>query len=211
MSPLLALEGVHKTYATGRAQVHALRGVDLAIERGELVSIMGPSGSGKTTLLEILGCLSTPSQGHYRLDGNAIESLDDGGLARLRGCEIGFVFQSFNLLPRMTALENVELPLVYQRVPRAERRQRGEESLARVGLTARALVNRPALLLADEPTGNLDTRTSEEILALLFALHDEGHTVVLVTHDAAIGCRAPRLVTLRDGCVESDGRSGTPA
>jgi len=231
VSPLLALEGVHKTYATGRAQVHALRGVDLAIERGELVSIMGPSGSGKTTLLEILGCLSTPSQGHYRLDGNAIESLDDGGLARLRGCEIGFVFQSFNLLPRMTALENVELPLVYQRVPRAERRQRGEESLARVGLAeralhrpaelsggerqrvaiARALVNRPALLLADEPTGNLDTRTSEEILALLFALHDEGHTVVLVTHDTAIGRRAPRLVTLRDGCVESDDRSGAPA
>jgi len=226
VSPLLALDGVHKPYATGRAQVHALCGIDLVIERGELVSIMGPSGAGKTALLEILGCLSTPSQGHYRLDGNAVESLDDRGLARLRGCEIGFVFQSFNLLPRMTALENVELPLVYQRVPRAERRQRGEESLARVGLTARALhrpselsggerqrvaiaralVNRPALLLADEPTGNLDTRTSEEILALLFALHDEGHTVVLVTHDAAIGCRAPRLVTLRDGCVESDDR-----
>jgi putative ABC transport system ATP-binding protein len=225
---LLALDGVHKTYATGRAQVHALRGVDLSIERGELVSVMGPSGAGKTTLLEILGCLSTPSQGRYRLDGNAVESLDDGGLARLRGCEIGFVFQNFNLLPRMTALENVELPLVYQRVPRAERRQRGEESLARVGLAtralhrpselsggerqrvaiARALVNHPALLLADEPTGNLDTQTSEEILALLLGLHGEGHTVVLVTHDAAIGLRAPRLVMLRDGCVESDGRPG---
>jgi putative ABC transport system ATP-binding protein len=226
MNPLLALHGVHKTYATGRAQVHALRGVDLAIERGELVSIMGPSGAGKTTLLEILGCLSTPSQGNYRLDGNAVESLDDGGLARLRGSEIGFVFQSFNLLPRMTALENVELPLVYQRVPRAERRRRGEESLARVGLAARALhrpselsggerqrvaiaralVNRPALLLADEPTGNLDSQTSDEILALLAGLHGEGHTVVLVTHDAAIGRRAPRLVTLRDGRVESDDR-----
>jgi len=223
---LLALEGVHKTYATGRAQVHALRGVDLAIERGELVSIMGPSGAGKTTLLEILGCLSTPSQGHYRLDGNAVESLDDGDLARLRGSEIGFVFQSFNLLPRMTALENVELPLVYRRVPRAERRQRAEESLARVGLAARAshrpaelsggerqrvaiaraLVNQPALLLADEPTGNLDSQTSDEILALLSGLHGEGHTVVLVTHDAAIGHRAPRLVTLRDGRVESDQR-----
>jgi putative ABC transport system ATP-binding protein len=226
MNPLLALDGVHKTYATGRAQVHALRGVDLAIERGELVAIMGPSGAGKTTLLEILGCLSTPSQGHYRLDGNAVETLDDGGLARLRGSEIGFVFQSFNLLPRMTALENVELPLVYRRVPRGERRERAEESLARVGLAARAghrpaelsggerqrvaiaraLVNRPALLLADEPTGNLYTKTSDEILALLAGLHGEGHTVVLVTHDAAIGRRAPRLVTLRDGRVERDER-----
>jgi putative ABC transport system ATP-binding protein len=226
MNPLLALDGVHKTYATGRAQVHALRGVDLAIERGELVAIMGPSGAGKTTLLEILGCLSTPSRGHYRLDGNAVETLDDGGLARLRGSEIGFVFQSFNLLPRMTALENVELPLVYRRVPRAERRQRAEESLARVGLAARArhrpaelsggerqrvaiaraLVNHPALLLADEPTGNLDSQTSDEILALLSGLHGEGHTVVLVTHDAAIGRRAPRLVTLRDGRVERDER-----
>jgi len=226
MNPLLALDGVHKTYATGRAQVHALRGVDLAIERGELVAIMGPSGAGKTTLLEILGCLSTPSRGHYRLDGNAVETLDDGGLARLRGSEIGFVFQSFNLLPRMTALENVELPLVYRRVPRAERRQRAEESLARVGLAARAghrpaelsggerqrvaiaraLVNRPALLLADEPTGNLDSQTSDEILALLSGLHGEGHTVVLVTHDVAIGRRAPRLVTLRDGRVERDER-----
>ena len=226
MTSLLALDGVHKTYATGRAQVHALRGVDLAIERGELVAIMGPSGAGKTTLLEILGCLSTPSRGHYRLDGQAVEALDDGGLARLRGSEIGFVFQSFNLLPRMTALENVELPLVYRRVPRAERRQRAEESLGRVGLDARArhrpaelsggerqrvaiaraLVNRPALLLADEPTGNLDSQTSDEILALLSDLHGEGHTVVLVTHDATIGRRAPRLVTLRDGRVESDQR-----
>ena len=227
MTSLLALDGVHKTYATGRAQVHALRGVDLAIERGELVAIMGPSGAGKTTLLEILGCLSTPSSGRYRLDGNAVEGLDDDGLARLRGDEIGFVFQSFNLLPRMTALENVELPLVYRRVPRGERRQRAEESLARVGLAARgahrpaelsggerqrvaiarALVNRPSLLLADEPTGNLDSHTSEEILALLLGLHGEGHTVVIVTHDAAIGSLAPRLVTLRDGCIVRDERS----
>jgi putative ABC transport system ATP-binding protein len=224
---LLALDGVHKTYATGRAQVHALRGVDLSVERGELVAIMGPSGAGKTTLLEILGCLSTPSSGHYRLDGAAVERLDDDGLARLRGDEIGFVFQSFNLLPRMSALENVELPLVYRRVPRAERRRRAAEALARVGLEARgahrpaelsggerqrvaiarALVNRPALLLADEPTGNLDSQTSEEILGLLFGLHGEGHTVVLVTHDIAIGSRAARLVTLRDGCIERDERS----
>ena len=227
MTSLLALDGVHKTYATGRAQVHALRGVDLAIERGELVAIMGPSGAGKTTLLEILGCLSTPSSGRYRLDGNAVEGLDDDGLARLRGDEIGFVFQSFNLLPRMNAVENVELPLVYRRVARAERRKRAGEALARVGLAsrgehrpaelsggerqrvaiARALVNHPALLLADEPTGNLDSQTSEEILALLLGLHGEGHTVVLVTHDAAIGRRAPRLVTLRDGRIERDERS----
>jgi putative ABC transport system ATP-binding protein len=227
MNALLSLDGVHKTYATGRAQVHALRGVDLAIERGELVAIMGPSGAGKTTLLEILGCLSTPSSGHYRLDGNAVEALGDDGLARLRGDEIGFVFQSFNLLPRMTAQENVELPLVYRRVPRSDRRQRAGEALARVGLgargthrpaelsggerqrvaIARALVNHPSLLLADEPTGNLDTQTSEEILALLLGLHAEGHTVVLITHDVAIGRRAPRLVTLRDGCIERDERS----
>ena len=227
MTALLSLDDVHKTYATGRAQVHALRGVDLSVERGELVAIMGPSGAGKTTLLEILGCLSTPSSGRYRLDGNAVEGLDDDGLARLRGDEIGFVFQSFNLLPRMSALENVELPLVYRRVPRAERRRRAADALARVGLEARgahrpaelsggerqrvaiarALVNRPALLLADEPTGNLDSQTSEEILGLLFGLHGEGHTVVLVTHDAAIGRRAPRLVTLRDGCIERDERS----
>jgi len=227
MTSLLALDGVHKTYATGRAQVHALRGVDLAIERGELVAIMGPSGAGKTTLLEILGCLSTPSSGRYRLDGNAVEGLDDDGLARLRGDEIGFVFQSFNLLPRMNAVENVELPLVYRRVARAERRRRAEEALARGGLAARgahrpaelsggerqrvaiarALVNRPSLLLADEPTGNLDSHTSEEILALLLGLHGEGHTVVMVTHDAAIGSLAPRLVTLRDGCIERDERS----
>jgi putative ABC transport system ATP-binding protein len=227
MTALLSLDAVHKTYATGRAQVHALRGVDLAIERGELVAIMGPSGAGKTTLLEILGCLSTPSSGHYRLDGNVVEGLDDDGLAKLRGDEIGFVFQSFNLLPRMSAQENVELPLVYRRVPRAERRRRAEESLARVGLgargahrpaelsggerqrvaIARALVNRPALLLADEPTGNLDSHTSEEILALLLGLHGEGHTVVLVTHDINVGSRAPRLVTLRDGCIERDERS----
>jgi putative ABC transport system ATP-binding protein len=224
---LLALDAVHKTYATGRAQVHALRGIDLAIERGELVAIMGPSGAGKTTLLEILGCLSTPSSGHYRLDGNAVEQLDDDGLAHLRGAAIGFVFQSFNLLPRMTALENVELPLVYGRVSRAERTRRAGEALARVGLgergahrpaelsggerqrvaIARALVNHPSLLLADEPTGNLDSHTSEEILALLLGLHADGHTVVLVTHDAAIGRRAPRLVTLRDGCIERDERS----
>jgi putative ABC transport system ATP-binding protein len=225
---LIALDGVHKTYAAGRAEVHALRGVDLTIERHELVAIMGPSGAGKSTLLEILGCLSTPSAGRYRLDGAAVEALDDDALARLRGERIGFVFQSFNLLPRMSALENVELPLVYRRVPRAERRERAAAALDRVGLAARAghrpselsggerqrvaiaraLVNRPALLLADEPTGNLDSATSEEILALLLDLHRDGNAVVLVTHDPAIGARAPRLVVLRDGRIERDERSG---
>jgi putative ABC transport system ATP-binding protein len=222
--PLIALEGVHKTYDVGRNPVHALRGIDLSIQPGEWVAVMGPSGAGKTTLLEILGCLSRPSAGRYRLRGRPVDGLDSDGLARVRGEEIGFVFQSFNLLPRMSAAENVELPLVYRRRPRPERRARAREALARVGLAeraehrpaelsggerqrvaiARALVNRPSLLLADEPTGNLDSGTSEEILALLRALHAEGNAVVLVTHDAAIGARAQRLVTIRDGRIESD-------
>jgi putative ABC transport system ATP-binding protein len=223
---LIELRNVHKDYETGRSSVRALRGVDLSIQPGEWVAVMGPSGAGKTTLLEIIGCLSRPTSGGYRLGGRAVDALDADGLARVRGEEIGFVFQSFNLLPRLTAVENVELPLVYRRVPRAERRRRAEESLARVGLAerashrpselsggerqrvaiARALVNKPRLLLADEPTGNLDSATSEEILALLAALHDGGNTLVLVTHDAAIGARAERLVTIRDGLVERDER-----
>jgi putative ABC transport system ATP-binding protein len=227
--PLIALEGVHKRYEAGRTDVHALRGVDLRVAAGEWVALMGPSGAGKTTLLEVLGCLSRPSEGRYRLAGAAVEELDPDGLARLRGERIGFVFQSFALLPRLSALENVELPLVYRRRPRAERRERALAALARVGLEARAghrpaelsggecqrvaiaraLVNRPSLLLADEPTGNLDSHTSEEILALLEALHREGNTVVLVTHDPGIGARAARLVTIRDGRIESDvARSG---
>jgi putative ABC transport system ATP-binding protein len=227
LSALIELRDVHKEYDIGRSSVHALRGVDLAIDSGQWVAVMGPSGAGKTTLLEILGCLSRPSSGHYRLAGRAVDALDPDGLARVRGEEIGFVFQSFNLLPRLTAAENVELPLVYRGVARRERRARAEESLARVGLAerashrptelsggerqrvaiARALVNRPRLLLADEPTGNLDSATSEEILLLLHDLHRDGNTVVLVTHDAAIGARAQRLVTIRDGRVERDARS----
>jgi putative ABC transport system ATP-binding protein len=227
MPALIELDAVHKEYDTGRSTVRALRGVDLAIEAGEWVAVMGPSGAGKTTLLEILGCLSRPSAGAYRLAGRAVDALDADGLARVRGEEIGFVFQSFNLLPRLTAAENVELPLVYRGVARGDRRARALGSLERVGLAdraahrpgelsggerqrvaiARALVNRPRLLLADEPTGNLDSATSEEILALLRDLHDDGNTVVLVTHDAGIGTRAPRLVTLRDGRVERDARS----
>ena len=225
---IIELDGVHKSYDLGRGTVHALRGVDLRIGAGEWIAIMGPSGAGKTTLLEILGCLSRPSAGRYRLRGRAVDALGPDELAHVRREEIGFVFQSFNLLPRLSAEENVALPLVYRRRPRRERRERAREALARVGLgargdhrpaelsggerqrvaIARALVNRPALLLADEPTGNLDSATSEEILALLAALHAEGNAVVLVTHDAAIGERAARLVTIRDGRIEGD-RAGT--
>jgi putative ABC transport system ATP-binding protein len=210
--------------------VHALRGVDLRIERGEFVSIMGPSGSGKTTLLEILGCLSRPSAGRFLFAGRDVERVDPDGLARLRGEEIGFVFQSFNLLPRLSALENAELPLSYRGVPRRERRRRGLEALERVGLgpraqhapnelsggerqrvaIARALVNRPSLLLADEPTGNLDSTTGEEILALLQGLHAEGTTLLIVTHDAGIGHRAGRRLGIRDGRVEHDEASVPP-
>ena len=222
--PIIELDGVHKSYDLGRGAVHALRGVDLRIDAGEWIAIMGPSGAGKTTLLEILGCLSRPSAGRYRLRGRAVDALGADELAHVRGEEIGFVFQSFNLLPRLSAAENVALPLVYRRRPRRERRERAREALARVGLDmrgdhrpaelsggerqrvaiARALVNRPALLLADEPTGNLDSATSDEILGLLRTLHADGNAVVLVTHDAAIGERAARLVRIRDGRIESD-------
>jgi putative ABC transport system ATP-binding protein len=185
---------------------------------------MGPSGSGKTTLMEILGCLSRPTSGRYRMNGRPVDEIDADGLARLRGEQIGFVFQSFNLLPRLTVVENVELPLAYRGVSRGERRERALASLGRVGLSARAghlpmeisggerqrvaiaraLVNRPALLLADEPTGNLDSHTGGEILALLRSVHADGNTVVIVTHDAAIGEQTPRQVLLRDGRIERD-------
>jgi putative ABC transport system ATP-binding protein len=190
------------------------------------VAIVGPSGSGKTTLLEILGCLSRPSQGSYRFAGVPLEAYDGDELARLRGREIGFVFQAFNLLPRLSVTENVELPLIYQRVPRREREVRALEALERVGLAhraehrpsevsggerqraaiARALVNAPSLVLADEPTGNLDTHKGQEILALLQEIHAGGATVVIVTHDPLIAERAPRQLSIRDGCIESDRR-----
>jgi len=223
---VIELARVEKTYDMGEAAVRALAGVDLAIARGEMVAIVGPSGSGKTTLLEILGCLSRPTAGRYVLAGRDVAEIDDDGLARLRGHEIGFVFQSFNLLPRLTAAENVELPLAYASVARRERRGRAMDALARVGLAdrarhlptemsggqrqrvavARALVNRPALVLADEPTGNLDTTTGDEILALFEALHGEGHTLVLVTHDKRIADRVPRTVSLVDGRIAADER-----
>ena len=224
--PVIEIEGLHKSYDTGSVEVRALRGIDLRIERGELVAIMGPSGSGKTTLMEVFGCLSRPTAGRYALNGVDVQSIDSDGMASLRGEEIGFVFQSFNLLPRLSVVENVELPLSYRGVSRQQRRQRAREALDLVGLdhrqshlpgeisggerqrvaVARALVNRPTLLLADEPTGNLDTTTGGEILELLFSVGSAGNTVVIVTHDPNIGERLPRKITIRDGLIEADRR-----
>jgi putative ABC transport system ATP-binding protein len=223
-APIIELKAIHKVYDTGTLQVHALQGIDIRIERGEFVSLMGPSGSGKTTLMEILGCLSRPTSGRYCLNGRDVDAIDPDGLARLRGEEIGFVFQSFNLLPRLSIVENVELPLGYRGVARRERRRHARDALERVGLghrwrhlpneisggeqqrvaMARALVNRPSLLLADEPTGNLDTKTSDEILALLQAIHGDAGTVVLVTHDLRIGEQASRRLMIRDGQIAND-------
>jgi putative ABC transport system ATP-binding protein len=227
ITPLIELEAIHKVFDADEFEVHALRGVDLRIDRGEFVAIMGPSGSGKTTLMEVLGCLSRPSSGRYRLDGRDVDEIDPDGLATLRGEEIGFIFQSFNLLPRLSVVENVELPLSYRGVGRRERRRRAREALERVGLghrwrhrpneisggerqrvaVARALVNHPALVLADEPTGNLDTETGDDILSLFQTIHGEGNTVVIVTHDPRIGGQAPRRLTIGDGRIEED-RSG---
>jgi len=225
---LIEIRGVRKTYQMGEVEVHALNGVDLDVERGEYLAVMGASGSGKSTLMNLLGCLDTPSEGSYRLNGVAVEDLEDAELAAIRNREIGFVFQTFNLLPRTSALGNVELPLVYAGMPRRERRRRALETLDRVGLAdrvdhqpnelsggqrqrvaiARALVNQPSILLADEPTGNLDTATSEEIMALFDALHAAGNTVVLVTHEREIAAHTERQVLLRDGRVVSDHRRG---
>jgi len=227
-SPVIELSAITKSYLSGRFSVEALRGIDLRIDRGELVAIMGPSGSGKTTLMEILGCLLQPTGGRYRFRGRAVEAIPPDGLAALRGAEIGFVFQSFNLLPRLTAAENVELPMIYRGVPRRDRRTRGLHALERVGLAnrarhlpaelsggerqrvaiARALVNDPGVILADEPTGNLDTHTGDVILELLFSLKRDGATVVLVTHDPRIGARAERLIMIRDGRIDRDSVGG---
>jgi ABC-type lipoprotein export system ATPase subunit len=229
-APVIALRDVHKHYAAGGQDVHALRGIDLEIAAGEFVAVMGPSGSGKTTLLEILGCLSRPSSGSYELQGTALAAIGEEELARVRGSTIGFIFQAFNLLPRLTLVENVELPLLYQRVRRAERRERALAALARVGLAhrahhrpvhvsggerqraaiARALVVEPSLVLGDEPTGNLDSETGGGILDLLGAIHAEGGTVVVVTHDASIAERAARRVRIRDGRIEEDLRRSGP-
>jgi putative ABC transport system ATP-binding protein len=223
---LLELEGVHKRYKLGEHDVHALRGVSLKVERGELVAIMGASGSGKSTLMNILGGLDRPSEGAYFLDGTDASTLTRDELARLRSEKIGFVFQNFNLMPRTTALENVELPLVYARCPidEATRLERAREALARVGLgdrvehtpgklsggqqqrvaIARALVNRPAILLADEPTGNLDSKVTAEVMALIQSLNEEGVTIILVTHEPDVALYAKRRIVLRDGVIVSD-------
>ncbi len=223
-SLLIDVRGLKKTYQMGATLVHALRGVDVRIERNEYVAIMGPSGSGKSTLMNLLGCLDTPTSGSYVLNGRNVAELDDDELAAIRNQEIGFVFQSFHLLARATALQNVELPLIYRGLKFEERRRRATESLAHVDLAdrathrpnelsggqrqrvaiARALVTNPSLLLADEPTGNLDSRVSEEIMDLLDKLHAAGNTIVIVTHERSIAARAHRILFLRDGQVEID-------
>jgi len=215
-----------KDYELGAETVHALRGVDMKIDKNEFVAIMGPSGSGKSTLLNLIGCLDTPSSGHYWLGGEEVSQLDDNDLARIRNRQIGFVFQTFNLLPRTTALHNVELPLIYAGLPAKLRHERAKGALEAVGLAdrithhpnelsggerqrvamARALVNQPSLLLADEPTGNLDSATSREIMEILVSLHDRGETILLVTHERDIAAYSDRLITLRDGVIETDQR-----
>jgi putative ABC transport system ATP-binding protein len=221
-------ETLGRRYAMGQSTIHALRGVSLVVHRGEYVAIMGPSGCGKSTLMNLLGCLDTPDEGRYWLNGELVSSLPDAALARLRNREIGFVFQTFALLPRQSALANVEMPLVYAGVAAPARHRRAAEALARVGLAersghlpselsggqrqrvaiARALVTDPALLLADEPTGNLDSATGAEILVLFDALHRAGNTIVLVTHERAVAERAGRTIQLRDGLVVSDTAHG---
>jgi putative ABC transport system ATP-binding protein len=223
---LIEIRELTKIYKMGAEEVHALDGVDLDIDRGEYVAIMGASGSGKSTLMNIMGCLDTPTSGSYVLDGEKVSALDDDRLAAIRNRRIGFVFQTFNLLPRSDAFHNVELPLIYAGVNRTERRQRAGEALALVGLgdrarhrpgelsggqrqrvaIARALVNNPSLILADEPTGNLDTRTSSEIMIALARIHGAGNTILLVTHEEDIAAHADRRVRLRDGRIESDSR-----
>ena len=221
---LIRLDAICRRYEMGGETVHALRGVSISIERGEYVAIMGPSGSGKSTLMNIIGCLDTPSSGTYELNGHTVADMDDNDLADIRNREIGFVFQTFNLLSRSTALRNVELPLIYAGIDIDERREIALAALADVGLAdrvehrpnemsggqrqrvavARALVNKPSLLLADEPTGNLDSKTGEEILALFKALHAKGNTLIVVTHEEEVARNARRIIRIRDGLVASD-------
>jgi putative ABC transport system ATP-binding protein len=223
---LIETQDLWKTYTMGEEEIHALRGVSIQLERGEYVAIMGPSGSGKSTLMNLIGCLDTPSKGSYLLNGKQVSQMNDNELARIRNEEIGFVFQTFNLLPRATALRNVELPLVYAGVASREREARAREALEKVELIprmnhrpnelsggqrqrvaiARALVNNPSILLADEPTGNLDSKTGHEIMGVFERLHKAGNTIVLVTHEADVAAFAYRTIHIRDGQVEHDER-----
>ena len=228
----LSLQNVARTYVMGTDEVHALRGVSLEIRRNEYVAVMGPSGSGKSTLMNVIGCLDVPTSGTYTLEGQAVADMSEYELADIRNQRIGFVFQTFNLIPRADVFHNVELPLIYAGVPRSQRRERVETAIGRVGLAnrakhkpnelsggqrqrvaiARALVCNPSIILADEPTGNLDSRTGDEIMALLDELHGAGQTIILVTHEDYIAEHANRVIRLRDGVIESDtnttGRAG---
>ena len=224
MHEVIRIENLTRFYTIGEETVRALNGINLTIEKNEYVALMGPSGSGKSTLMNIIGCLDTPTSGEYFLNGPNVAQLSDSELAAIRNKEIGFVFQTFNLLPRLTALQNVALPLVYAGIPESERLKKAKEVLEQVGLgnrithkpnelsggqrqrvaVARALVNHPSIILADEPTGNLDTKTSDEIMQLLDIIHQAGNTIVLVTHEEDIALRAKRVVRMRDGIVESD-------
>lgn len=221
---LIELQSIEKIYEIGTVKVPALKGINVTVEKNEYVAIMGPSGSGKSTLMNIVGCLDTPSHGTYMLNNNNVSDMSDDELAEIRNREIGFVFQTFNLLPRASALHNVELPLIYNGTPAAKRRKQAEEALDRVGLgdrmhhkpnelsggqrqrvaIARALVNDPSIILADEPTGNLDSRTGEEIMEIFEDLHDGGNTIILVTHEEYIAEHSDRIIRLRDGLVERD-------
>ncbi|MEJ1974455.1 MAG: ABC transporter ATP-binding protein [Lacunisphaera sp.] len=223
---VIEIEGVTKLYRMGEEIVHALRGVNVSVHRNEYLAIMGPSGSGKSTLMNMLGCLDTPTSGKYLFSGKNVSEMDDNELADIRNREIGFVFQTFNLLPRSTSLANVELPLIYAGIGLDERRERAKQVLRNVGLgermghkpnelsggqrqrvaIARALVNSPSIILADEPTGNLDSRTGEEIMQLFEDLYDQGNTIIVVTHEEDIARHARRIVRLRDGLIESDTR-----
>jgi len=223
---MITTQDLWKTYVMGSEEIHALQGVSINIEKGEYVAIMGPSGSGKSTLMNLIGCLDTPTRGSYMLNGKEVGSMNDDELARIRNEEIGFVFQTFNLLPRATALHNVELPLVYAGVSGKERLERAKGALDKVELSqrashrpnelsggqrqrvaiARALVNNPSILLADEPTGNLDSKTGEEIMGVFKKLHASGNTIILVTHEPDIAAHAHRVISIRDGQVEKDVR-----
>jgi len=221
---IITIEHIAKIYQVGMEEVRALQDISLTIDKNEYVAIMGPSGSGKSTLMNILGCLDTPTKGLYTFSGNNVSEMDDNDLAAIRNREIGFVFQTFNLLPRSDALHNVELPLIYAGIAREERRERAREALAQVGLqdrmdhkpnelsggqrqrvaVARALVTKPSIILADEPTGNLDTKTGEDIMALFEDLFNKGNTIILVTHEEYIAEHANRIIRLRDGLIEKD-------